>query len=355
VAALETSSGMLTIEYEEVALRAQHFLKERPVIVLGTGATIPHGLPSMRVLAESLLNTIDDNPLGWQEFAKRLDVTKDLERALHQINLPQETIEQLVKATWQIMTSKDLAFYQQLIRGGVPFPLAELFRYLLRTVEAHVKVVTTNYDRLAEYAANYADAYASTGATPGWLQRFVPVAVTKERPPSPGFEGRVTVLKVHGSLDWFRDSTGDVIAVPLLPTIPLDLHPLIVTPGIVKYREVHKDPFRTVMSAADTVLREASCVVCVGYGFNDEHVQPVLINRVMKDDVPLVIVTKELTKQTRYAFLDNPPKQFLFLEEAQDGTRVYLPEHPGGALLKGASVWQLSGFVSLLTGGEARN
>ena len=76
-----------------------------------------------------------------------------------------------------------------------------------------------------------------------------------------------------------------------------------------------------------------------------------IINRVMKDDVPLVIVTKELTKQTRHAFLGNPPKQFLFLEEAQDGTRVYLPEHPGGALLKGASVWQLSGFVNLLAAG----
>lgn len=355
MAELATYSNMPTIEYEKVALRAQRFLAERPVVVLGTGATIPHGLPSMRVLAESLLDAIDDNSPGWHEFAKRLDVTKDLERALHEISLRRETIERLVGATWQIVSSKDLAFYQQLIRGGVLFPLAELFRYLLRTAEAHLNVVTTNYDRLAEYAANYAGAYACTGLTPGWLQRFVPVAVTKERPPSPGFEGRVRVLKVHGSLDWFCDSAGDVIAVPFSPTIPLDLQPLIVTPGIFKYREVHKDPFRTVMSAADIVLREASCVVCVGYGFNDEHVQPVLINRVMKDDVPLVIVTKELTKQTRHAFLGNPPKQFLFLEEAQDGTRVYLPEHPGGALLKGASVWQLSGFVNLLAGGEARN
>lgn len=346
---------MPTIEYEKVALRTQRFLAERPVVVLGTGATIPHGLPSMHVLAESLLNAIDDNPPGWQEFASRLEATKDLERALHEINLPKETIEELVRATWKIVSSKDLEFYQQLIRGGVPFPLAELFRYLLRTAEAHVKVVTTNYDRLAEYAANHVDAYASTGVTPGWLQRFVPVAVTKERLPSPGFEGRVTVLKVHGSLDWFRDSTGNVIAVPLSPAIPLDLQPLIVTPGTFKYREVHKDPFRTVMSAADTVLRDASCIVCVGYGFNDEHVQPVLISRVMRDDVPLVIVTKELTRQTRHAFLDNPPKQFLFLEKTQDGTKVYLPEHPGGTLLKGASVWQLSGFVNLLTGGEARH
>lgn len=355
VAALEASSVTLTIEYEDVALRAQRFLAERPVVVLGTGATIPHGLPSMPMLAESLVGSISDHPPGWREFAKRLDETKDLERALHEIDLPMETTERLVRATWEIVSSKDLAFYQRLIRGGTPFPLADLFKHLLRTVEAHVKVVTTNYDRLAEYAANHVGAYASTGVTPGWLQRFVPVAVTRERPPSPGFEGRVTILKVHGSLDWFRDSSGDVIAVPLSSAIPADLQPLIVTPGISKYREVHKDPFRTVMSAADAILREATCIVCVGYGFNDEHVQPVLISRVRKDGVPLVVVTRELTRQTRHAFLEEPPKRFLFLEEAQDGTRVYLPEHPSGVLLKGVSVWQLSGFVNLLAGEEVRN
>ncbi len=39
--------------YEDVAKIAQRFLAERPVVVLGTGATIPHGLPSMSSLADS--------------------------------------------------------------------------------------------------------------------------------------------------------------------------------------------------------------------------------------------------------------------------------------------------------------
>ena len=64
--------------YGELARRAQHFLAERPVVVLGTGATIPHGLPSMRILADELLDAITDNPKGWDSFAKRLDETKDL-------------------------------------------------------------------------------------------------------------------------------------------------------------------------------------------------------------------------------------------------------------------------------------
>jgi len=236
-------------------------------------------------------------------FAKRLDETKDLEKALHDVSLPQETVETLVRATWEIVSAKDMEFYTQLLKGGPAFPLAELFAYLLRTSDAHVRVVTTNYDRVAEYAANTVRAYASTGVTAGWLQRFDAVSVNRSVQCLPGFEGLVTILKVHGSLDWFRDPTGDVVAVPLTHTIPDGMKPMIVTPGVSKYREVHKDPFRTVMSAADTVLREATCYVCIGYGFNDEHVQPVLINRVKKNDIPLVVVTKELTEQTRNAFL----------------------------------------------------
>jgi len=334
--------------YEELAKHAQHFLAEGPVVVLGTGATIPHGLPSMSALAEELLAAITDNPAGWDDFATQLHATKDLEQALHDVSLPLGTIENLVRATWEIVSAKDIEFYNQLLKGGKAFPLSDLFAYLVRTTDAHLRVVTTNYDRVAEYAANAAGAYASTGVTAGWLQRFVATSFDRKKAPSPDFEGLVKILKVHGSLDWFRDATDDLIAVPLAQAVPESLTPLVVTPGVSKYREVHKDPFRTVMSAADTVLREATCYVCIGYGFNDEHVQPVLVNRVMKNHIPLVVVTKELTTQTRDAFLNQPPKRFLFVEEAPDGTRVYTPSHPGGVVLDGVSVWQLQNFMKMI-------
>lgn len=336
--------------YEELAKHAQSFLSDRPVVVLGTGATIPYGLPSMPALADALLARITDHPEGWDAFADRLDKSKDLEQALHDVPLPQETVEVIVQSTWEIVSAKDIELYNRILKGGADFPLSDLFSYLLRTADAHLWVVTTNYDRVAEYAANAIRAYASTGVTAGWLQRFVATIVNRERPPSPGFEGCVTILKVHGSLDWFRDVTDDVIAVPLARIVPDGMSPLIVTPGVSKYRAVHKDPFRTVMSAADTVLREAGCYLCIGYGFNDEHVQPVLINRVMKDDIPIVVITKELTTQTRTAFLSNPPKRFLFAEEAPNGTRVYTPNEPGGVLLNGVSVWQLKNFMGMING-----
>ncbi len=350
----DCSSSESELTYEELAKRAQRLLAERPVVILGTGATIPHGLPSMPSLASELLATVTDHPEGWDSFSGCLVETKDLEQALHDVQLPQQTVDVLIRATWEIVSAKDAEFYAQLLVGGVVFPLADLFAHLLRTADAHLRVVTTNYDRIAEYAANQARAYASTGMTAGWLQRFAATSVNAEWPTAPGFEGRVTILKVHGSLDWFRDATDDAIAVPLADTIPVNLQPLIVTPGVSKYREVHKDPFRSVMSAADTVLRKATCFVCIGYGFNDEHVQPVLLNRVIKDDIPLLIITKELTAETRSAFLEEPPKRFLFIEEVPGGTRVYSQDEPEGTVLADASVWQLDEFMSMVTGHERR-
>ena len=340
------------LKYEEIAKLAQRYLSLRPVVVLGTGTTIPHGLPSMAALADKLLAITTDIPEGWEAFASRLGYTKDLEQTLQDVNIPQGVLERLVRETWKFISDKDIKFYQQLLVNRSDFPLSDLFAYLLRTADAHIRVVTTNYDRVAEYAANVVRAYASTGITAGWIQRFVSTSVNNERMPAPGYEGQVTILKVHGSLDWFRDGTGELVAIPLAQEVPDGMTPLIVTPGASKYREVQKDPFRTIMSVADDVLKHAACYVCIGYGFNDDDVQPILINRVKRENIPLVIITKTMTTQTRDAFLAGPPRHFLFAEEASEGTRVYTPDTPGGVVLPGIHVWRLQDFMEMITGEE---
>ena len=350
VAPVSGRVGKEATDYEELARFAQRMIAERPVVVLGTGATMPYGLPSMDTLAIHLTTTIKGDPPGWKAFVECLAKTKNLELALHEVTLPQETVELIVSATWELVSSHDISLYEKLLAGFDKFPLADLFKHLLRTADSRLHVVTTNYDRLAEYAANYVGAYVSTGVTSGWLQRFVPSAVDEERAPKNGHEGHVTLLKVHGSLDWFRDEKANILGIPLARYIPATLKPLIVTPGVSKYREVHKDPFRTVMASADKVLRSATCYVCIGYGFNDEHVQPILVQRVTKNDIPLVVVTKELSAMAKTAFLAKPPKKFLFLEECASGTTVYNDKHPGGVCVGGVAAWTLDGFMKLITG-----
>lgn len=343
-------STKICLTFEDVAQRAQKYVSDKPVLVLGTGATIPYGLPSMADLAGALLKDPALTGKGYSKFRKRLSKTRDLELSLHDVSLSPKAVDNIVNATWNLVSVADLAFHGKLVRGEAALSIESLLRHLLRTSDAKVSVVTPNYDRLAEYAANRVNAHVSTGMTAGPLPRFVPGMVNQERMPHVGYEGQVVLLKVHGSLDWFIGPGGDIIALPFRPKIPDGFRPLVVTPGVSKYREVHKDPFRTIIAGADTVLRTARGFLCVGYGFNDEHIQPILVRRVQRDGIPLLLITKALTDAARQAFLKKTCQEFMLIEEHPDGSCVYCPEAPAGVVLKSISVWRVDDFMKMIAG-----
>ena len=95
--------------------------------------------------------------------------------------------------------------------------------------------------------------------------------------------------------------------------------PMIVTPGNAKYKETHNDPFRTVMTEADKALRGSACYLCIGYGFNDEHIQPIIIDENRNKNKPIVIVTKEITDKMRELFLERDSDSCLIISENQMG------------------------------------
>lgn len=343
-----------SITFEEVISCSQKYISIPPVVVLGTGATIPHGLPSMQDLTDVFIEKTVDLQ-GWQEFIDCLKETNDLESALSEIDLPPDTVKFVIDNAWDAICKKDIEFFDNLCCTNSSFPLARLFSYLITTSSAFLSVITTNYDRLAEYAANYIHAYVSTGITDGWYQHFEPSILTQnikshERRTRGYYEGHIRILKVHGSLDWFKTENGMFRGIPLSRRIPAKFTPQIITPGTSKYQRVLEDPFRTILSRLDDALKQAQSILCIGYGFNDEHVQPKLIAQVKEKDVPLILVTKKITKSVQDKFLSNPPKKFIFFEEGKKGTRVFTPQAPQGMLFPSESVWILDNFVKMILG-----
>lgn len=337
------------IDYESLAKLTQEFIANRPVIILGSGASIPHGLPSMSGLARQLLEKIDINDDKWRRFETKLKGTKDLEKALQNTELSSLRLERVVNETWAIANKQDLQAYGNLLNKKDNFPLIDLFKYLLRTANPKISVVTTNYDRLAEYSANIAKAEVFTGFTSGWIQRFEPDILLRNASSNSIYNGQINILKVHGSLDWFGIEGEESIAIPLAREIPENRVPLIVTPGMSKYRATHKDPFRTIIAQSDVVLKKASCFLCIGFGFNDEHIQPILVDRVRTDNIPVIIVTKKLSGAVKAAFLETPPKKFIILEEAEkNGTMVYCENQPAGEVLNDYRLWELPNFLDML-------
>ncbi len=339
------------ITLEQIAKHAQKYTERRPVFILGCGTSIPHGLPSMEELADSIISKVDSKGEEWTKFKTKLSELNNLEQALQAVDLSETQLENVIRQTWELTSKKDKIVFNDLLSSIKSLPLTALFQHFLRTANPQIHVITTNYDRLAEYAADKADAKITTGFTSGWIQRFVACGLEKRIiSKTIRYQGNVNILKVHGSLDWFLSPLKQPVGIPLVPKIPKDYLPLIITPGNTKYHEVlTKEPFRSVLLQTDQIINAASCFLCIGYGFNDDHVQPQIINRVFNSKIPIVILTKELTPSACNIFLNKPPEKYLFLSEHEQGTLVHCLECPSGEIIEDKSLWRIDDFTKLIT------
>lgn len=336
---------------EELAARCQSCAQKNPVIVLGSGASSPHGIRGMADLADWLRKNIeaDEGPEedAWKLVRTGLEAGDHLEHALENKALPNSLVLKIVRSTWDLIAGDDYRLLKSAIKAETVFPLRSLFAGLFRSTYRNIHVVTTNYDRVAEYAADTGGYIHNTGFLPGYLRRAEGAEnlIFKQ---AANLARTVTVWKVHGSLDWFLDPNGGVVSLPMTSELPDGLVPLIVTPGVSKYQRTHDEPFRSAIQGADRVLSAASAFICIGYGFRDSHIHPKLVTRCRIHDTPILVVARTLTKEAKDFLQHNAGRQFLALENHENGTTIYSREHPGGVLLEGGKYWELPALNELI-------
>ena len=336
---------------------AQGALSATPVIILGSGASAAHGVPGMGELAAHLIGApvpVDwarDEIKEWGHFLSHLKAGTDLESALQAVRPTLRQTQFITSVTRDFLLPSDLAVLSALLVDRHHLPLSRLYRHLFDSTHTTLHVVTPNYDRLAEYAADAADVSAFTGFNYGYLQSRA--SDPRTRITIKGRETRtVAVWKVHGSLDWFHDDSHQIIGMPSAHTIPENHAPLMITPGIEKYRLTHGEPFRTILSCVDNALENARAYFCVGYGFNDEHVQTKLIERCDRNSSPLVVITKELTQAAKGFLTSGRCRRYLAIEEGPIGARAYMHDVPAGFDLD-KPLWRLDQFLDHITGATA--
>lgn len=329
---------------------AQACLRQTPTIILGSGASVPHGIPGMGPLGQHLSRSElpptcqnEADQQAWLQFLERIRV-QDLESALSEVQVTPPVLSHIVDTTWRFLNSADLSVFQRVVADRRHLPLSRLFSHLFRSTATSVDVVTPNYDRIAEYAAEAAGFCAYTGFGFGLLGARV------GDPPARVHIGRrqmrtVNIWKVHGSFGWFADAFGSVVSLPPMAEPPTGMTPSIVTPGIEKYRRTHDEPFRSAMHSADEAVRKAAGFLCVGFGFNDPHLQPLLTERCANPDIPLVLITKEISPTARQIFDSGRCARYLALEESPVGIRVFANEMPDGVEIPGAPLWRLDQFL----------
>ena len=331
---------------------AQECISSAPVIVLGSGASAAHGIPGMGKLGDHLAASalpahLDKADLdGWAAFCERLKTT-DLEAALTQVALTPAMTNHVVTTTWDFLNPFDVAVFEQVVINRRLLPLTRLFEHLFRSTVSEIQVVTPNYDRLGEYAAEAGGFVAYTGFTYGALASragtTVPKLVYGKTPAR-----TVAIWKVHGSFGWFIDGNNVVTGLPPMKSRPAGLEPVIVTPGIEKYRLTHNEPYRSTMTHADEAVRSANAFFCVGYGFNDQHLQSLLVERCQNKGVPLVLITMSISDKAKEFFKSGKCPRFMALEACEGGTRMLCNEAPDGVGIAETEYWQLGEFLKLV-------
>lgn len=318
----------MNLDPKDIMLKlAQECIKNYPVIILGSGASAAYGIPGMPKLQEHLLNVACPdivNPADvqkWDEFKIELG-KNDLESALNEVRLPESLTKLVVTSTWDYLTPFDYKVFERAIVDRKLFPLTKLFGHLFESTRKEIHVVTPNYDRIAEYAADAGHLFHYTGFNYGHLRtRSIngkpSIKIGKNVVPI------VNIWKVHGSFDWFRDNDGVVMGLPISKERPKTMTPVIVTPGIEKYRITHEEPFHSIKTEADRALQNADAYLCIGYGFNDTHLQTTLVERCRSKDALLVLLTKHITGTAKEFLKSGKCAKYLAIEEANNGSCIY--------------------------------
>ncbi|CAJ0697980.1 SIR2 family protein [Ralstonia mannitolilytica] len=328
--------------------QAQDYYGRVPLIILGSGASAAHGLSGMGALAQHLVANTDISGLppaeieAWKNFCQLLQDGVDLESALHKVDVSEALTGRVIKSTWELINSDDLSIFHESLQKKSMFPLGRLLSHMFKSSLTKINIVTTNYDRLAEYACDQERLHHYTGFTYGFFRQLAaPNEITSQR--------RVNIWKVHGSLDWFQSPLEDTVALSNIDGIPYGHEPQIVTPGAQKYHKTHLEPYRSIINNADLSINAANSYLCIGYGFNDEHIQPKLMVKCGRQDTPITIITYGLSDAAKKLIFEGKVRNYLAIErgETDDQSVIYSSQETTPLVVE-KNIWSLLGYLSLI-------
>jgi len=292
------------VDIGQIKKRLQEHFTDGLVTIVGSGLSMACGVPGMNELGEHLLEGMQQRfqgemPKEWESIAERINKGQTLEEALKDINLDNPVVDHIVDITATFIETREREVICKVYSGEINLAFTKLLRYLSFNND-RISIVTTNYDRLIELAAEIA-GYGIDTLFPGqYYGKFDPelskesLWTGKRAQKGKGikrvYRKHVVVLKPHGSLDWFLHN-----GQPIRCTLPMQAPRLMITPGQSKYRMGYEKPFDRHRDVANQAIDNAARLLIIGYGFNDDQLETHLKPEIRKGK-PCVIITKDLTE-----------------------------------------------------------
>ena len=239
---------------------------------------------------------------SWRLVAEALDAGESLEETLLTISVPDDLALVVTEAIADCVLAAEQHAIADILTDASISAFGRLLLFALQATPA-LDVVTTNYDRLVEVHAARAGVRVDSSFYGHTVGRFDPALSREEllQVQRTSVRGRkntvvqrahVKLSKPHGSLDWYSREGQHYRS-----DLPIGGARRIVAPGGNKYRLGYEVPFDAHRTRANDSIDKASALLFIGYGFNDDHLQTHIVDRIPQ--VPTVIVSKELTDQAR--------------------------------------------------------
>lgn len=222
-----------------------------------------------------------------------------------------------------------------------------------------ISFFTTNYDTLLEDALalnkiNVVDGF-SGGAMGFWNAAFEFSSHTER-------SASCSLFKLHGSVDWHRDSTHGLVRARYGTKYLSDAADIMIYPQATKYVETQKDPFAALFSGLRSAISTGgqNVLITCGYSFGDEHINSE-IEHCLND---------RNNKTTVVAFTDERPVDGIIINQTLDrwlqhekfGERVFVAGKNGiynNSLIpispeegKQFEWWMFSGLIKFIESGE---
>jgi hypothetical protein len=340
------------MDLPELKTAIQQHMSDGLVTIVGSGLSCAEGLPGMGRLATHLQSTLNPSTssglaVEWAALAPKI-TAKGLEAAFLD-DPPSVALEEMIcREVGCFIASCEAQVIAEVFEGKRTLRFTRLLKHLLKPKNG-IQVVTTNYDRLLEVAAEVAGLGVDTmfsGVFAGQLnEREARLGFCRDVSLHKGsarfhYSDRLVINKPHGSLDWYDHAGTPVRHCGDLPGTSR----LIIPPGQNKYKNGYSSPFDAHRERGNKAIDHASRFLVIGYGFNDDHLETHLTARI-KSGVPTLLLTHSLSAKAKA--LMSSAAQVIAIEDGSvlgiTATRV----HQNGVLdvFNGLALWDVQNLV----------
>lgn len=295
-----TSQFILELE----AKVAQQLRSQRVGYLLGAGSSYLNsaGYPLAFQLWDKIKNSITD-------AAKRKDIQDKLDNGANGIENALDLLDD--------GGAKDTPYRHLVVRAiadlfmpmSPPLDLhGEFVRRIAQRADPSVTVFSLNYDPLIERAAALMRVRLIDGFQGAEYCYFDPAAfeerIGRIRGSHRGRQFEETVkpihlLKLHGSLGWYECPTNGIRRCGFNAGPPAGAKRLMIPPQRRKAADTMNPPYSALWSAFRGCLGQNATpinrLVCIGYGFGDEHVNAIIDSALARTDFTVLIFTRSIT------------------------------------------------------------